>query len=76
MFKSFYDKLTSTRASAMYILIFAIAIGAATFIEKDTGTELYLANNAADKDLHLRARLLCILHFWVFEYSYQCSNLQ
>ncbi len=38
MFKSIYDKLTSTRASAMYILLFAIAIGAATFIENDFGT--------------------------------------
>lgn len=38
MFKSIYSKLTSTRASGMYILIFAIAIGAATFIENDFGT--------------------------------------
>ena len=26
----------------------------ASFVEKDTGTELYLANNSADRDIHLR----------------------
>ena len=33
-----FDKLFSTRAAGMYILLFAIAIGVATFIENDFGT--------------------------------------
>ena len=36
--KKFSDYLFSTRASGMYILLFAIAIGVATFIENDYGT--------------------------------------
>ncbi|MEP7323540.1 MAG: cytochrome c biogenesis protein CcsA [Saprospiraceae bacterium] len=36
--KKIFDKITSTRASGMYILLFAISIGAATFIENDFGT--------------------------------------
>jgi cytochrome c-type biogenesis protein CcsB len=36
--KSFLSHLTSTRAAGMYLLLFAIAIGAATFVENDFGT--------------------------------------
>lgn len=38
MFKKFLNSLFSTRASGLYILLFAIAIGVATFIENDFGT--------------------------------------
>ena len=33
-----FDKLFNTRASGMYILLFALVIGAATFVENDYGT--------------------------------------
>ena len=36
--KTFLLNLTSTRAAGMYLLLFAIAIGAATFVENDFGT--------------------------------------
>ncbi|MCB0659265.1 MAG: cytochrome c biogenesis protein CcsA [Saprospiraceae bacterium] len=36
--KKFLNSLFSTRASGMYILLFAISIGVATFIENDYGT--------------------------------------
>lgn len=36
--KKVFDKITSTRAAGIYILLFAIAIGLATFIENDFGT--------------------------------------
>ncbi|MBK9679161.1 MAG: cytochrome c biogenesis protein CcsA [Saprospiraceae bacterium] len=38
MIKNFFDKLFSTRASGLYILLFAISIGVATFVENDFGT--------------------------------------
>ncbi len=38
MYKKFLNSLFSTRASGLYILLFAIAIGVATFIENDFGT--------------------------------------
>lgn len=38
MFKKFFNSLFSTRASGLYILLFAISIGVATFIENDFGT--------------------------------------
>ena len=34
----FLSRLTSTRAAGLYLLIFAISIGAATFVENDFGT--------------------------------------
>lgn len=34
----FFNQLTSTRAAGMYLLLFAIAIGGATFVENDFGT--------------------------------------
>lgn len=33
-----YDGLVSTRSAGLYLILFAIAIGAATFIENDYGT--------------------------------------
>ncbi|MCA0362507.1 MAG: cytochrome c biogenesis protein CcsA [Bacteroidetes bacterium] len=36
--KKVFDKITSTRAAGIYILLFAFAIGLATFIENDFGT--------------------------------------
>lgn len=36
--KKIFDMFTSTRAAGMYILLFAIAIGVATFVENDFGT--------------------------------------
>ena len=36
--KKLLNRLFSTRAAGMYMLLFAIAIGAATFIENDFGT--------------------------------------
>ena len=38
IFTTIYDKLFSTRAAGLYILLFAIAIGVATFVENDFGT--------------------------------------
>ncbi|MEP7266749.1 MAG: cytochrome c biogenesis protein CcsA [Saprospiraceae bacterium] len=38
MIKRIFDKITSTSASGLYIALFAISIGAATFIENDFGT--------------------------------------
>jgi hypothetical protein len=32
------NQITSTRAAGMYLLLFAIAIGVATFVENDFGT--------------------------------------
>ena len=36
--KSFLQKLFSTSAAGLYMILFAIAIAAATFIENDFGT--------------------------------------
>ena len=36
--RSIYSGITSTRAAGIYILLFAISIGAATFVENDFGT--------------------------------------
>ena len=36
--KKVFDKLFSTTAAGLYMILFAVAIGAATFIENDFGT--------------------------------------
>ena len=36
--KTIYNKLFSTTAAGFYMIVFAVAIGAATFIENDYGT--------------------------------------
>jgi cytochrome c-type biogenesis protein CcsB len=38
LLKKFIDKLFSTSAAGLYMILFAVAIGAATFIENDFGT--------------------------------------
>ena len=38
MIKRISDTIFSTRASGLYMLLFAIAIGVATFVENDYGT--------------------------------------
>ena len=71
LLKKFTDKLFSTTISGVYILLFAIAIGIATFIENDFGTSS--AQNVIFKTWWFE--LLLILFAVITSYSIHYTKL-